>query len=470
MKRQKRVMAHCNLIAWSHLKATSRKKQQPTPEASRSFHNPHDPLQGLLPELLLMIFQCLLDDYIMNAQENTSCTKALRLPVVLSLVSKSWKKFVYSSPRLWSYIKIHPSLACPRNWRVLETRLSLTQNVPLFISIELTEHPDTKMLTTLLSHSKRVAELTLSAVDLTWWKEAPTATSFCQLEKLSVKTTLKSPFTMPLGTAFLTQQSLSGLPRGARADDKLLYLHGARLRHVSLPNCDVSVIHVLDMLAACPNLVSADIMLATDGLNPEKRETVVGSLTSLKLQGSMDMLHFLQTVRAPLLSKLVIGWCNREDRPFLCHSLPSFLSHSPALEDLTIRCILDTENTLIEILSAHPLIKRLAIVAGDDQLSLVTQKTFEKLTHTKERAEVLLPWLKQVEFDGGVDVKDDTIVSMLESRSPSPPPYSNEFVTMYLRRRAHLAPHAVKRLEELGYRVTINGSSRIPSMSDMDMD
>lgn len=407
----------------------------------------------------------------MDAQEDTSCTKALRLPVVLSLVSKSWKNFVYSSPRLWSYIKIHPSLAWPRDVRVLETRLSLTQNVPLFIRIELAEHPDIKMLTTLLSHSKRIAELSLSAVDLTWWKEAPTATSFCQLEELSVNTTVKSPFTMPLGTVFLTQQSLSGL-QCAHADDQgpSRYLHGARLRHISLPNCDVSIIHVLDLLAACPNLVSADIMLATDGRNPEKRETVVGSLTSLKLQGSIDMLHFLQTVRAPLLSKLIIGWCNREDRPFLSLSLPSFLSHSPALEDLTVGCILDTEYTLIEILSAHPLIRRLVIVAADDQLSLVTEKTFEKLTYTKERTEVLLPWLKRVVFDGGMDVKDDTIVSMLESRKLSPPPYSSALVTMSLRRREHLAPHAVKRLEEIGYRVvTISElSSGIPSLSDMD--
>lgn len=73
-------------------------------------------------------------------------------------------------------------------------------------------------------------------------------------------------------------------------------------------------------------------------------------------------------------------------------------------------------------------------------------------------------------FDGGMDVKDDTIVSMLESRKLSPPPYSSALVTMSLRRREHLAPHAVKRLEEIGYRViTISElSSGIPSLSDMD--
>ena len=389
-----------------------------------------------------MIMQCLLDEYMISAQERSIDIKAMRLPVVLSLVSKSWKNFVYNHPHLWSYMTLDYYDARPRNFRVLKARLSRTQNVPLKVEIRLSKKfPNNKMLTTLFSHSKRISELSIFAVDLgLWWKKSPATSSFCQLEKLTVNMQYWSLWDQLL---FAVTHLM---PESAHLHSLGHTLYGASLRHLTV-NCAVPIARVVDMLVACPNLVSVDIKLATGTPRLKNRTIMAASLTSLDLQGSILCTNdFLRNVHAPLLSKLDISLWSDEvyHHSILSLSLSQFLSRSPLLEDLTVNSILDREDILIEILSTQPRITRLVIVIYSE--NLLTRKAFELLTYTAG-GNALLPRLKHAEFRCKVDVDGDTIVNMLESRHPN-------IKYMYLSSQV-LTQNAMERLEKLGYHVNI---------------
>ncbi|KIJ12937.1 hypothetical protein PAXINDRAFT_170970, partial [Paxillus involutus ATCC 200175] len=98
---------------------------------------PTDPLQVLPPELIGNTFYFWLLDHV---YPNTKYSHS-QLPVLLALVSKSWRDFVYASPLLWAHIIIDTSQGTVANLHALRKRLERSQGAPLFLDVEVGEHP-----------------------------------------------------------------------------------------------------------------------------------------------------------------------------------------------------------------------------------------------------------------------------------------------------------------------------------------
>lgn len=227
-----------------------------------------------------------------------------------------------------------------------------------------------------------------------------------------------------LSSMFSTAPLLHHLDWSAPTDPvPLLLTYGHQLRSLDL-TVRLDVIVAFDVLAACPNLCSASISLLLETeQSPAPKQIVLGNLTSLKLLGPSVLVQLLDNVRAPLLSTLSIRWRGIEDNE-LMHALDSFLAHSPLLEDLAMENIIFKEDALIEILRAHPRISRLSVgaLACDRPTGIMTNKTFCMLTRPEEETSeisVLLPQLEQLVIRRGLRVRDEVVISMIESRCRS---------------------------------------------------
>ncbi|KIM59785.1 hypothetical protein SCLCIDRAFT_27035 [Scleroderma citrinum Foug A] len=320
-----------------------------------------DPLQHLPHELVGTIFDHWLWLEIQDQHPNLS-----QLPVLLSLVSKSWRDFVYVNPLLWRFLDINASKNKICRLAALENRMSRTKDVSLVLNVVVEDTPHLEALRVLFSQSHRLYELQLCITGVfrpTWWRDVPMG-PFSQLRMLAVNA-------WPMHSKCQVLTSLR-------------------------PS------FILDILTACPELCFAtfDFIAEVDTPSP-KRSAVI---------------NLLENICAPLLSTFSITWSEDDDRSLIGPPLETFLSSSPLLRDLTLDNVIHSEASLIKILRTHSLINKLVFKTICDLPNLITDRTFRLLTFN-ERARILLPQLEVLLMSGGLHgVGSDVIAEFLKSR------------------------------------------------------
>ena len=390
-----------------------------------------DPLQHLPPELVGAIFQHWLWVEILYQHPNPS-----RLPVLLSLVSKSWRHFVYTNPLLWRFIGINVTCDTIRRLAALEHWISRTQNTPLVLSLVVDSPPHLEAMQTLFASSHRFCELHLSVLDPTEWLENVSMGPFSQLTKLVVKAWPTRPGCRGLTPILSAAPLLHQIDWSAPVDPSpLVGIYGHQFLTLDLSGIGLRTDSILSILAACPQLLSAnfDFIVEMDEAFLQC-EIVMESLTSLTLSGSTYMpIHLLKSICAPLLHTFCITWIGDGDRALMANPLGFFLMHSSLLQVLKLHYVIHSEMALIWILRTHPHIRHLSIkVVRGSQANLLTDRTFRLLTCEEgetHRQGVLLPQLEVLSISGGLfgmhggrnALGNRAILDFTRSRSPRTP-------------------------------------------------
>ncbi|KIJ05202.1 hypothetical protein PAXINDRAFT_103869 [Paxillus involutus ATCC 200175] len=377
---------------------------------------PTDPLQVLPPELVGEIFHLWLLDSI-HPQTKYSYP---RLPVLPCLVSKSWRNFVYTSPLLWTHVTIDASQGTVASLDALRKRLERSQGAPLFLDVNVGQQPDRDALGVLFAERSRFRQLTLRVIDLSWWDHI-SMEGFTELKKFTLHTAPQVPIHVDkLSTIFSSAPSLCSVNWHSTGELGPVGVQGHQLRFLALTVFRIPVTHVLEVLAACPNLLNAAIRFQdAHGYipTPLRGRILLPELRSLTLNGTRHLTCVLRSVQAPLLSCLGIHW-HDTGRETGLEALQSLLAYSPHLEDIALRNFLITEDALISIISTNKHLRRLTVVAALCQTKLITHRTFNVLT--REQRGYMLPRLEDLVFQNGLDVPDEDVLRMIKSRM-SPP-------------------------------------------------
>ncbi|KIJ08820.1 hypothetical protein PAXINDRAFT_102436 [Paxillus involutus ATCC 200175] len=380
---------------------------------------PTDPLQVLAPELVGEIFYLRLLDSIYPYTNNSYS----QLPVLLSLVSKSWRDFVYASPFLWAHIITDTSQGSVASLHALRKRLERSQSAPLFLDVDVGEQPDRDALGVLFAERSRFRQLTLRVIDLSWWDRI-SMEGFTELKKLTLHTGTQVPTHVnKLSTIFSSAPSLCSVNWHSTGELGPVGVQGHQLRFLDLTVFRIPVTHVLEVLVVCPNLLDAAIRFQdAHGYIPMpfRGRILLPELRSLILHGTRHLTCILRGVQAPLLSRLEIHWHDSTGREFGLEALQSLLAYSPHLEDIVLRDFLITEDGLFSIITTtNKHLLRLTVAAAPGQTKLITQRTFDVLTR-QEQGNYTLPLLEELEFRGGLDVPDKVLLRMIESRTSLP--------------------------------------------------
>ncbi|KIK95408.1 hypothetical protein PAXRUDRAFT_11456 [Paxillus rubicundulus Ve08.2h10] len=356
------------------------------------YKQPTDLLNVLPPELVGYIFHLWLLDSI---YPNTKYWHS-QLPVLLCLVSKSWRDFVYASPFLWVHVIIEASQDAVPALHALRKRLKRSQSAPLFLDIVVGEHPDRVALRMLLAESSRFRHLTLSVLDLSWCDDIPTQ-GFTQLSKLTVHTGFQIvPPVVKLDAVFSSALHLRYVKWLSTGDPGPVGVNGHQLHSL-----DLTVFYIPGKHEYTP-------------ISPRGR-VLLPELRSLVLDGTGEIACFLRSIRAPLLSCLDIKWWHYNGHEGALEALRSLLAYSPHLEEIALRKFLITEDGLISIITNYEHILRFTVATEGWQTSFITQRTFELLTR-REHGKYALPYLEKLEFRAAFDVPDDVVLRMIESR------------------------------------------------------
>ncbi|KIJ12934.1 hypothetical protein PAXINDRAFT_100990 [Paxillus involutus ATCC 200175] len=378
---------------------------------------PTDPLQVLPPELIGDIFYSWLLDYIHPHTEYSYS----QLPVLLCLVSKSWRDFVYASPLLWAHIILELSRGTVASLDALQKRLERSQSAPLFLDVAVGEQPDRDALEVLFAECVRFSELTLRVIDLSWWDRI-SMEGFTELRKLTLHTEPQVPTHVDkLSTIFSSAPSLCYVNWHSTGELGPVGVQGHQLRFLNLTVFRIPVTDVLEVLVACPNLLNATIRFqdAHEYIPiPPRGRILLPELRSLTLHGTRHLTCVLRSVQAPLLSCLGIHWRDTGRETGL-EALQSLLAYSPRLEDIALRDFLITEDALISIITTNTNLLRLTVVAAPSQTELITHRTFDVFTR-REQGSHALPRLEELVFRGGLDVPDEVVLRMIESRMSLP--------------------------------------------------
>ncbi|KIJ08118.1 hypothetical protein PAXINDRAFT_18721 [Paxillus involutus ATCC 200175] len=375
---------------------------------------PTDLLNVLPPELVGYIFHLwLLNSIYPNAKYWHS-----QLPVLLCLVSKSWRDFVYASPLLWAYVIMEATQDAVPTLQALRKRLKRSQNAPLFLDIVVGEHPDRDALRVLLAESSRFRHLTLSVLDLSWCDDIPIQ-SFTELSKLTVHTGFQVvPPVDKLSAVFSSAPRLRHVKWLSTGDPGPVGVNGHQLHFLDLTVFYLPVTRLLEVLEACPNL--REVVITFQGeqeytpISPRER-VLLPELRSLVLDGTGQIACILRSIQAPLLSRLDIKWWHYNGHECALEALHSLLAYSPHLEEIALRKFLITEDGLISIITNYEHLLRFTVAAERWQTSFITHRTFELLTR-QEDAKYALPYLEKLEFRAALDVPDDVVLRMIESR------------------------------------------------------
>ncbi|KIK79330.1 hypothetical protein PAXRUDRAFT_834162 [Paxillus rubicundulus Ve08.2h10] len=381
---------------------------------SMCLENPTDLLNVLPPELVACIFNLWLLDSI---YPNTKCTHS-QLPVLLSLVSKSWRDFVYASPLLWVHVIMEASQGAVPRLHALQKRLQRSQSAPLFLDILIGEQADRDALRVLLAESARFHHLTLSVFDFSWCEDIPTQ-GFTQLNTFTVQTGFQIPTDAgALSAVFSSAPRLRCVKWLSTGDPRLIGVNGHQLHFLDLTVFYLPVTRLLEVLEACPNL--RDVVVTFQGeqeytsIAPRER-ILLPELRSLVLDGTGHIACILRSIQAPLLSCLDIKWWHYNSREYGLEALHSLLAHSPHLKQIALRRFVKTEDELIRIITNNKNLLRLTVAAGWWQTSFITRRTFELLTR-QEHGKCALPHLEKLEFLGALNVPDEVVLRMIESR------------------------------------------------------
>ncbi|KAL4066465.1 hypothetical protein V8B97DRAFT_1024766 [Scleroderma yunnanense] len=436
------------------------------PQHHGGHHSPsRDPLQILPPELTHKIFLQWLSGAFDQYPPGSNPSQ---LPVLLCLVSKSWKDFVYTTPLLWRFIAVNLLKDRICDLKALNNRLNRTQNVSLVVHILPGYNPHIGLLQVLFAHSNRFAELSLDIFDQSWWERVRRA-PFDRLEKFVVNCCDISCHS--LSTIFCTAPFLHHVQWHSSVDlFPILLVHGHQLKSIDL---DIKITgtddHILDILTACPNLCSATFSRCVRNIPHaiSQRKITMANLKFLNVHGAEFLPSLLENVYAPLLSALCVTvWCSDD---VLASAFELFVSRSPLLVDLTIWNDLLSQDRLIAILRSHPRIARLVIstmATNFPTALLITDTMFKLLTPCQETqgGGVLLPQLEQLVVRGCVDVPDDIILDMIDSRTGSssflPPRAYTSLKVVMLDWCKPMSLHSINRLEQISRErgITIGGS------------
>ncbi|KIJ07957.1 hypothetical protein PAXINDRAFT_18878 [Paxillus involutus ATCC 200175] len=367
---------------------------------------PTDPLQVLPLELVGEIFYLWLLDSIYPHTKNSYS----KLPGLLCLVSKSWRDFVYATPLLWAHLIIDTSQGTVASLHTLRKRLERSQGAPLSLDVEVGEQPDGDVLGALFAERSRFRQLTLRVIDLSWWDRI-SMEGFTELKKFTLHTAPQVPTDMDkLSAIFSSAPSLCSVNWHSTGELGPVGVQGHQLRFLALTVFRIPVTHVLEVLAACPNLLNAAIRFQDVHEYipiPLRGRILLPELRSLTLHGTRHLACVLRGVQAPLLSRLEIHWHDSTGRKFGLEALQSLLEYSPHLEDIALRDFLIAEDGLFSIITTtNKHLLRLTVAAAPGQTKLITRRTFDVLTR-QELGGCTLPRLEELVFQNGLDVPDE---------------------------------------------------------------
>ncbi|KAL4080571.1 hypothetical protein J3A83DRAFT_4200562 [Scleroderma citrinum] len=395
-------------------------------------HPEWDPLRHLPSELVSAIFQQWLQDQLDELDQHSNPSQ---LPVLLSLVSKSWRDFVYTNPFLWQFVKINASENKLCRLAVLENRISRTQNVPLVLHLAIGDVPHIEALRILFSQSHRFCELSLSVSNLSWWEDVSMG-PFSQLKELTIEAWPVDSGYQAFTSIFSTAPLLRCADWSAPLDPSPLFgVYGDKFLSLDLLGVNLDIPSILDILAACPQLRIAMLsVIAEVDDQPLPCKIMMRNLRCFVLRAPGYLPpHLFKNIRAPFLSTFWIIWSGSGDRALLARPLESFLSHSMLIRDLFLYYVLHSEESLIRILRTHPRIRELYIRnAPGFQADLLTNEIFRLLTFREgevERQNVLLPELEVLSIVGGLrtingalrGVGSKEISTFIGSRRPCSP-------------------------------------------------
>ncbi|KIK95404.1 hypothetical protein PAXRUDRAFT_827039 [Paxillus rubicundulus Ve08.2h10] len=295
-----------------------------------------DPLMTLPPELVGYIFHLWL---LGSIYPNTMYSHS-QLPVLLSLVSKSWRDFVYASPLLWAHVIMDASQGAVPSLNALQRRLKRSQSAPLFVDIVVGERPDRDALRVIFAESSRFCHLTLGVFDLSWRDDISTQ-GFPQLRNLIVHTGFQAlPHVDALGAIFSSAPCLRYVKWHSIDDPGLIAVNGHQLHFVDLTVFHLPVTRLLEILEACPNLRNVVITFQGEQeytpIRPRGR-IFLPELRSLVLDGTGHIACIMRSIQAPLLSRIDIKWWHYNGRRCGLEALQSLLAYSPHLEEIALR-------------------------------------------------------------------------------------------------------------------------------------
>jgi len=246
---------------------------------------------------------------------------------------------------------------------------------------------------------------------------------FTQLRKLTVRTWPKPGVPIHeynLSAIFSSAPCLRCVEWQSTADPRPVEVIGHQLHSLDLAVSTIPITRILELLTVCPNLRNAAITFnVTDEQTPMplREPIILRELRSLYLRGSMHLTCLLESVQAPLLSRLVMHWRQYNDPARGLEALESLLVYSPHLENIALDNFLKTEDGLISIITNNNNLVRLSVTAGSGKL--ITQRTLKLLTR-QDQGNQPLPRLEELVLRGGVSVPDEVLLRMIESRT-SPP-------------------------------------------------
>ncbi|KIK95403.1 hypothetical protein PAXRUDRAFT_827038 [Paxillus rubicundulus Ve08.2h10] len=404
-----------------HLSASLSISPNPTVCPGLGSYNkqPTDPLDVLPPELVGDIFYLwLLDSVHRNTKHWSS-----QFPVLICLVSKSWRDFVYASPLLWTHVRVEASQGGVPMIHALQKRLRRSQNAPLFVDIMLGKRPDKDVLKVIFAEGRRFRHLTLRAFDVSLRDNIPTR-AFGQLSDLTVHVGwgYHRPNHMEeLSSIFSSAPHLRSVNWSWICDPGPIEVNGSQLHFLDLNIFHVPVTRVLEVLTLCPNLRNAGIRLRGEFdiiPTPPTQRILLPELRSLVLDGTKHLAYILRSIQTPLLSRLQVRWCDYDvqvgEDDF--EALRSFLVHCRHLEDIALRRFLGTEDDLINIIADNNNLVTLTVAATPHRTGLITHRSFEFLTR-QGQGNCTLPRLEKLVFLNALDVSDEVVLRMIESRT-----------------------------------------------------
>ncbi|KAH7931406.1 hypothetical protein BV22DRAFT_1190668 [Leucogyrophana mollusca] len=373
-----------------------------------------DPIMTFLPtELAERIFILCVPS--LDLPQTTS-----RAPVLLCLVSKSWRDYVYNIPALWRTICLHPT----RNSKVgaMNTWLTRSGRNSLVVFLKVSRFFGSEggvFVAALFAHSARIHTLRLCLESVSVWNCTPTLP---RLERLEIE---PSP---SIGCAPAISPIVNSAPRlreivwSSRDDPQPVLANGNQLRKLSLLSGIDDLSQVKTVLQACPHLT----YLAIRDPSTWTRTTPSESVARIPL---MDLATLeaspitLQLCVAPnLLSLAFTG--NHSHIP----SLLSFLPGSPRLRDLKLTLRLECEHQFMEIfnsVSSVVFLEVTIITTAPNHLDSIINNILKALARgmTCWEGNCVLPCLQHLIIHGHqlstsdvVSIECDTLVDMLERR------------------------------------------------------
>lgn len=396
------------------------------------------PIRDLPDEILSEVFLCLKS--LWGCDFTTG-----KPPLLLMYVCKRWRVLATSMQALWSHICLDD---CPPPMWLLEEFLTRSGEYPLTIdmhcggpyrSIQTALHPS---LTTIIKYVSRWQSIKLVLTSELLKKIAALAISVGAFSMLrSVNLTATDDRSGSLWKIFEHAPSLRD------ASVRCIAVHGTgEAVYFALPLSQLqsyvlqrtSVRHCLRSLEDCPNLIhfTAECIRTSEEPPLTRTHQIMGQLKSLAITASKQSYFspIFDFISAPALKDLGLFAGTIDTDAALMENaqisaIPFLVGSSCDLEKLTLSGLTLEGKELIDILRHLPCLTQL-VVAENRRLrlseatadSLFTEEVFRRLTMTTSADDetqchpILVPRLRSLWFTGHMDVSDEVIFKMIQSR------------------------------------------------------